>query len=122
MQDVAQLSLLLAVLNRAAMDVTSGLMYSSKEKRDAINWITYWDTGEAPEPYSYPWICEHLNIDPARTRDLILSFKPTKQLQKGRKRAFLTGRGYGMNRAAEALFGMSSDANEYITLILRASR
>jgi hypothetical protein len=118
MQDVAHLPLLLAILNRAAMDVTSGLMCSSKEKREAMCWIKNWEYDTYYEPYSYPWICEHLGIDPGRTRDIILSYTPTKT-QAGRKRSFLTGGGYGMNRAAEALFGMSSDAEEYIVLSIR---
>lgn len=118
MQDLTYTPLLLAVLNRAAMDVTSGLMCSTKEKREALSWITNWEYSTSYAPYSYPWICEHLGIDPGRTRDIILSYTPTKR-EKGKKRAFLTGRGYGMNRAAEALFGISSDATEYIVLSLR---
>lgn len=119
MQELAHIPLLLAVLNRAAMDVTSGLMCSTKEKREALCWITNWEYGTYYEPYSYPWICEHLGIDPGRTRDIILSFKPDKEKHKFKKRSFITGRGYGMSRAPEALFGMSNDAEEYIVLSLR---
>lgn len=122
MHETQNLPLLLAVLNRAAQDVANGLMCSTREKREALCWITNWDNSDYAQPFSYPWICEHLNLEPARTRDIILDFaKAHKGTHvKGKKRSFYTGRGNSINRVIEAIFDLHYDClGHTITIIYK---
>jgi hypothetical protein len=69
-----EVALLYAVLERAILDRCGDpdcyrafhRPMSFVEKRDLDRWFLAWEE-EGPHPeFSFPWICEHLNLDPAR--------------------------------------------------------
>lgn len=112
---IANIKLVLGILNRAALDAVSTVSYMGKERREAIWWITDWFDYGPIEPWSFPWVCEHLDLCPHKTRDSILSFKGTPYEKKPRKQyVYQMSKGYGIGRAAENLFDITREPIEYI--------
>lgn len=75
------IKLLVAVLARAASDYLQ--LHTIREKhiqRDAYVWFT--SPNEAP--WSYLWICQHLDLEPHRTLKAILSFACDKNTCSGK--------------------------------------
>lgn len=67
-------SLLWAVLERAMMDLSGRCLegsqtwrYSGMYVADAAQWFTSEDESE----WTFVWVCDHLQLDPERTRDTI---------------------------------------------------
>lgn len=72
--DTPEKSLIAAILDRAIRDIvnppdcTYMLKYKNTNKRSAITWLRQ----QHCEPFSFLWICQHLDICPKRTKGFIL--------------------------------------------------
>lgn len=69
-------SLLFALLERAVLDAAGqrlncqeGESTSENTIRDAREWLLDWEEGDFHEPYSFCWVCEHLDLCPQLVRD-----------------------------------------------------
>lgn len=118
-RDIANIKLVLAVLNRAALDCVCTTECNAKERREARWWVSEWYIEGPQAPWSFPWVCEHLGLQPEKTRDTILTFTGVPYEKKTKKHNYQASKGYGVGRAAESMFAMSSEALEYITSHLR---
>lgn len=75
METLPERLLLLAVLENGIREAcgilvdrpTMGKGEIAKIIFDAVSWVIDWHDGPL-EPYSFPWVCEHLDICPHRTR------------------------------------------------------
>lgn len=64
--------LLVAVLVRAVEDITLSYRMVSDEQRTALWWVKNWKERHFKIPFSFPWVCEHLDLDPYEMRKNIL--------------------------------------------------
>jgi hypothetical protein len=78
-------NLLAAMLRRALFDFTNG---SSEEQVAATEW--FFD-GLTHEPFSFAWVCTHLNLDPESIQKRM---KTLRSRFAGQKPAFLEAVGY----------------------------
>lgn len=65
-------SLLVALLRRALFDFFGG---SASEKDAARDWI--FDEDSEEEPFSFPWVCAYLDMDPERVRKYVTQTRLT---------------------------------------------
>ena len=78
-----ELALLWATLKRAILDAAGLANLSSRsENKVAANrakrWLYLWEQSDCKKEFTFPWICEHLDICPHNTTKLI-----REQLAKG---------------------------------------
>jgi hypothetical protein len=79
--DTPEKSLIAAILDRAIRDIvnpadcTYMLKYKNTNKRSAVAWLRQ----RHNEPFSFLWICQHLDICPRRTRTFVLELLRTGQ-------------------------------------------
>lgn len=71
-QVLACKSLCWSILERAILDIFGIAAVEQHIRRDAITWLLQDDS----EPYSYKWICEQLELNPIKTRQIIAEIKP----------------------------------------------
>ena len=93
----AERGLLAAMLLRAISDyVYIGNHELPCHKRTAKIWIMHWDISDMENtPFSFPWICYHLDLDPTLLKDLILTKTRSKNI--GDILSFRTRRHKGRN-------------------------
>ena len=68
--------LLAAVIQRTIFDAAGiGLVYDYSQidrdrlQSEAYQWINAYNPELTAAPYTFPWICEHLNVDPDLVRE-----------------------------------------------------
>ena len=69
MAGVPERALLAAVLERAILDATgnvTGHDDKSDARRDATNWLSNWTEADTETRFTFPWICQHLDVCPHR--------------------------------------------------------
>ena len=71
-QVLACKSLCWSILERAILDIFGIAAVEQHVKRDAITWLLQDDL----DPFSYKWICEQLELNPIKTRQIIAQIKP----------------------------------------------
>ncbi len=72
-----------AVIVQAATDIRKGMkmMKNKKRSNEMRHWVgnaQWWVDSCSYEPTGFGWACEHLNIDPAKTRYAIYNTKEEK--------------------------------------------
>lgn len=75
---VPELTLIGAVLIRAVSDCLGASPTTRDEKRKSLNWVTTWEIGDRKEPFTFPWVCEQLELCPNEIRKTILSLQEQK--------------------------------------------
>lgn len=81
--------LLVAVLTRTALDVAAVAKIDKKAKMEANIWIRH----PGDEPWSFIWVCEHLNLDPGLIQKNILAFEAESEYLKSEKFSIHTSSG-----------------------------
>lgn len=74
---VPELSMLTACLERAILDATGntcGPDKDGKERCAAIRWIFIWRRSDYYPEFSFPWVCQHLDLCPYTVKKLIKKF------------------------------------------------
>lgn len=74
-----ELLLISSILTRAISDATTAFIISRKDRRAARVWICNWGSVDKAEPFSFPWVCIQLNLDPFQVRKTVLKFKNSKK-------------------------------------------
>lgn len=64
-------ALLLAILERAAADFKSAVR---EDRISARHWVLHWEEWDTEEPFTFPWVCNHLDICPHQTMRTIKDF------------------------------------------------
>lgn len=80
--DLPERELLAAILcravfdacNRSDRDSLSGNSLTIGHKSDARRWILYWSEEDTPRPFTFPWICEQLDLCPRSTKARIAPY------------------------------------------------
>ena len=67
--------LLVALLHRALADAVGADRFHERHVRSARQWIFLWTESDRLKEWSFPWVCEHLLLDPALLRDQVLDKK-----------------------------------------------
>ena len=75
----AEKHLLVSIMKRALFDYFGG---NESERQEASEWLFAETKGEPP--FSFPWICAHLKIEPADILKSIGSMKPKKRHSNSR--------------------------------------
>ena len=57
-----------AVLARAICDAFSTTYVDHAVRREASAWLLLWDDVDYKEEFTFPWVCEHLDLDPISLR------------------------------------------------------
>lgn len=78
--------LLWAILHRAVWDALGLSIGSSDTPQAVLREVRAWFRTNKKTPFSYLWICQTLEIDPARLRKLISGHAKVERAQKGRIR------------------------------------
>lgn len=61
--------LLAGILQRAILDAAGATsVITGDERKRAFQYILRWEGTFRPAPFTFPWICEHLNQDPYLVR------------------------------------------------------
>lgn len=100
---LGDIGLIYAVLERGVLDACGVVFGSEKEQkqRDKDNakwWLFDWKDGDEKIPFSFPWICIELDLDPAEKRQTIrklvsesdTSEAPSRTIQV-KKRRYVVG-------------------------------
>lgn len=66
-----EIKLLVNVMLRAIHDYVEGQEHS----RDAEEWIMYGRYHDADVPFTFPWVCRHLDYDPGACRAAIVALR-----------------------------------------------
>jgi hypothetical protein len=74
-----ELLLITSVLTRAICDATSPFNLPKKERRRARAWICNWGSVLDAPPFSFPWVCTQLNLNPFQVRKIVLQLKHKKK-------------------------------------------
>ena len=67
--------LLASVLLRTMLDLKEQTVIKNWESSDIVKQARIWVNSESFEPYSFKWICEHLDLDHKIIREGMLNFK-----------------------------------------------
>lgn len=73
-------ALLWAVLERAVMDWGGRCLYGGTSWRQVGRYVTdaaCWFGDDSEHAWSFVWICQHLQLDPGRTRDRLYHYIET---------------------------------------------
>jgi len=90
-----------ALISAMILRAISDILYVGKHelpasKRTARAWIVNWTSTDTEHtPFSFPWCCYHLDLDPTLLRDLILTKTRSKNI--GDILSFRTRRHKGRN-------------------------
>ena len=57
-----------AVLARAICDAFSTTYVAHEIRREANAWLLFWEEKDRLEEFTFPWVCEHLDLDPINLR------------------------------------------------------
>lgn len=63
-------SLLCSVLVRAISDFVAS---KGEDRRTARRWLRAWKEIDFKRPFSFPWVCTELDLDPYALRNLLLN-------------------------------------------------
>ena len=67
-----EMRLLAAILCRTIQDINGSEAFcSTLEYRDAVVWARCWEDDDYLTPWSFPWVCQGLNLCPVILRDAI---------------------------------------------------
>lgn len=70
---IPERALLLAILHRAVEDAICDRWGIYQHiRREARYWLLDWREFDRNEPFTFPWICIHLDLDPEAARETIL--------------------------------------------------
>ena len=75
MEDPANLrTICAAVIARAICDAYGKAVIDKNVRREAKYWIERWDkTSDLLSEWSFPWVCQHIDIDPVVLRRTLLA-------------------------------------------------
>lgn len=66
-------ALLLAMLERAIVDAAKPIKGVAREtRREALQWVKYSHPSDINTPFTYLWVCSHLEICPHKLREYAL--------------------------------------------------
>lgn len=66
---VQERALLAAILERAILDATgnvTGHDHKGNIRLEATNWLSNWNDEDSEVRFTFPWICQHLELCPKR--------------------------------------------------------
>lgn len=77
MAGVPERALLAAVLERAILDATGNItghsVYKTKSdtRLEATNWLSNWNEADTETRFTFPWICQELDLCPHRVLEAL---------------------------------------------------
>jgi len=79
-----ELCLLFAMLERAVLDLLANTTSLTRvaDRASAYTWITRPDQ-DRKEPWTFAWVCEHLNVDARTARNNILKIDNSQHYRQG---------------------------------------
>lgn len=104
--------LLLAILLTAIEDVATLTHGSTRLQKDAVLWADCWDNHDHKYPYTFPWICIELDLDPHSMRERIIERREFDKF-------FKTIRARNISRFVTSIFAEAYGSSESLTITLR---
>lgn len=108
----AEKLLLLAILLTAIEDVATLNHKSSNLQKDAVLWVDCWDNHDHKYPYTFPWVCIELDLDPYSMRERIIESREFDKF-------FKTIRARNISNFVRSIFQDTYGSTESLTVELR---
>lgn len=72
--------LLAAILLRVIWDINNNrsLTVTYCERNESIRWTKLWCARDYDRPFTFPWICSHLDLDPKVVRKALIKLAYSK--------------------------------------------